>query len=105
MPGSPRCGLRGSFYEAEPDRRAHFDIAASRVTETAGRDEVLATGAAGTVYLCHRFLVHAAQLHRGSEPRFMAQPPLPPRRDFQLERANEAYSPVEVAIRQSLRMP
>ncbi|HEY8950748.1 MAG TPA: phytanoyl-CoA dioxygenase family protein [Rhizomicrobium sp.] len=25
----------------------------------------LATGAAGTVYLCHPFLVHAAQMHRG----------------------------------------
>jgi hypothetical protein len=32
----------------------------------------------GTVYLCHPFLVHAAQIHRGSQPRFMAQPPLLP---------------------------
>ena len=38
----------------------------------------LATGAAGTVYLCHPLIVHAAQPHRGSEPRFMAQPPLLP---------------------------
>ena len=35
-----------------------------------------ATGPAGTVYLCHPFLVHAAQAHRGTEPKFMAQPPL-----------------------------
>ncbi len=34
----------------------------------------LATGEAGTVYLCHPFLVHAAQIHRGKRPRFMAQP-------------------------------
>jgi hypothetical protein len=35
-----------------------------------------ATGAAGDVYLCHPFLVHAAQPHHGRSPRFMAQPPL-----------------------------
>jgi len=40
--------------------------------------EALATGPAGTVYLCHPFLVHAAQPHRGETPRFMAQPPLLP---------------------------
>jgi hypothetical protein len=37
----------------------------------------LATGHAGDVYLCHPFLVHAAQRHRGSEPRFIAQPGVP----------------------------
>ena len=31
-----------------------------------GRPEVVATGEAGAVYLCHPFLVHAAQMHRGS---------------------------------------
>lgn len=36
----------------------------------------LATGRAGDVYLCHPFLVHAAQAHRGTRPRFLAQPPL-----------------------------
>lgn len=40
--------------------------------------QALATGPAGTVYLCHPFLVHAAQPHRGTRPRFMAQPPLLP---------------------------
>lgn len=42
------------------------------------RPQALATGPAGTVYLCHPFLVHAAQPHRGVAPRFMAQPPLLP---------------------------
>jgi hypothetical protein len=28
------------------------------------------------VYLCHPFLVHTGTAHRGSRPRFMAQPPL-----------------------------
>ena len=35
-----------------------------------------ATGAAGTVYLCHPFLVHRAQDHKGSKPKVMAQPAL-----------------------------
>ncbi|GHE38753.1 phytanoyl-CoA dioxygenase family protein [Vulcaniibacterium thermophilum] len=44
-----------------------------------GLPQALATGEAGTVYLCHPFLVHAAQAHHGATPRFMAQPPLLPR--------------------------
>jgi hypothetical protein len=69
----------------------------------AHRREVLATGEAGTVYLCHPLLVHAAQLHRGSEPRFMAQPPLYPAEPFRLDREDGRYSPVEIAIRQALQ--
>lgn len=67
------------------------------------RPETLATGEAGAVYLCHPLLVHAAQIHRGSAPRFMAQPPLHPSEPFRLERANGDYSPVERAIRQALQ--
>jgi len=55
------------------------ELGANGFAETAHCREVLATGNAGTVYLCHPFLVHAAQVHRGSHPRFMAQPPLLPR--------------------------
>jgi hypothetical protein len=51
------------------------------------------------VYLCHPFLVHAAQGHRGRAPRFMAQPPLHPRVPIELTRADGDYSPVEQAIR------
>jgi hypothetical protein len=49
------------------------------IEDTAHRPEALATGDAGTVYLCHPFLVHAGQPHRGTRPRFMAQPPLLPK--------------------------
>lgn len=70
--------------------------------ETAHRTEVAATGEAGTVYLCHPFLVHAAQPNRGLVPRFMAQPPLLPARPFQMNRTDGAYSPVERAIRLGL---
>jgi len=75
------------------------ELAANGFAETAERPEVLATGARGTVYLCHPFLVHAAQPHRGTQPRFMAQPPLLPAEPFQLVRKDGDYSPVEQAIR------
>ena len=78
------------------------ELAVDGFAETAGRREVQATGEAGTVYLCHPFLVHAAQPHRGVRPRFMAQPPLLPAEPFALERPDGNYSPVELAIRRAL---
>jgi hypothetical protein len=60
--------------------------------------EIMATGEAGTVYLCHPFLVHAAQSHRGTTPRFMAQPPLHPNLPLELERGDGDYSLIEEAI-------
>ena len=65
---------------------------------TASCTEVSATGKAGTVYLCHPFLVHAAQAHRGTRPKFMAQPPLLTAKDFQLSPPDANYNPVEKAI-------
>jgi hypothetical protein len=67
------------------------------------RPVVLATGRAGTVYLCHPFLVHAAQMHHGATPRFLAQPPLHPAVPLRIDRPNGDYSPVELAIRKALR--
>ncbi|MGD9740061.1 MAG: phytanoyl-CoA dioxygenase family protein [Bauldia sp.] len=78
------------------------ELGADGFASTEGLPEVLATGAAGTVYLCHPFLVHAAQPHRGTRPRFMAQPPLLPAEPLRLERNEGAYSPVEIAIRSAL---
>ena len=69
----------------------------------AERDVALATGEAGTVYLCHPFLIHAAQKHRGTTPRFMSQPPLAPATPLRLQRTDSAYSPVEIAIREALQ--
>ena len=68
----------------------------------AGTGEALATGEAGTVYLCHPFLVHSAQPHRGSRPRFLAQPPLLPREPLSLTRDAGESAPVETAIRLAL---
>ena len=67
------------------------------------RPEASATGNAGDVYLCHPFLVHAAQMHRGLTPRFLAQPPLHPAEPLLLYRADTDYSPVEIAIRRALQ--
>jgi len=74
------------------------ELAADGFASTANCEELLATGPAGTVYLCHPFLVHAAQPHRGTAPRFMAQPPLLPTGPF-----NPALppSPVQIAIREA----
>lgn len=74
------------------------ELAANGFQETAHCSEAIATGAAGTVYLCHPFLVHAAQAHRGTRPRFMAQPPLLPSETLRVAR-DEQCSPVEQAIR------
>lgn len=67
-----------------------------------GGTEALATGAAGTAYLCHPFLVHAAQPHRGARPRFLAQPPLLPRVSIDLSSDPACAPPVEAAIRLAL---
>ncbi len=79
---------------------------AQKLTTTLNRQIAYATGEAGTVYLCHPFLIHAAQLHRGKRPRFLAQPPLQPNPDepIKLHREDGAYSPVEVAIRRGLNL-
>jgi Phytanoyl-CoA dioxygenase (PhyH) len=78
----------------------HLGQAAACVTD--GMPEITATGAVGTVFLCHPFLVHAAQPHHGLTPRFLAQPPLYPRVPFELTRRDGNYSLVEQAIRVGL---
>ena len=79
------------------------ELAADDFAGSAHRPQVLATGGPGTVYLCHPFLVHAAQPHRGTRPRFMAQPPLLPRGPLRIEASDaEGSSPVERAIRLAL---
>ncbi len=73
-------------------------LSANGYASTEGCDVAWATGAAGTVYLCHPFLVHAAQPHRGKQPRFMAQPPLLPNGEFD---PALPPSPVQTAIRRA----
>lgn len=87
----------------EPAGEAGVCVRDLDLTSTARCREVLATGEAGTVYLCHPFLVHAAQINRGRQPKFMAQPPLLPAGEFDPRRAAPADpSPVAIAIRRAL---
>ncbi|MFI6813352.1 phytanoyl-CoA dioxygenase family protein [Nonomuraea sp. NPDC050328] len=60
------------------------------------RPVALATGRAGDVYLCHPFLIHAAQPHHGTRPRFMAQPPLLSTGPLDLEHG--PHTPLEQAV-------
>ena len=76
---------------------------AEKLTTTLDRDIEVATGKAGTVFLCHPFLIHAAQDNRVGSPRFLAQPPLLPAGAIKFNRADNSYSPVEIAIRNGLR--
>jgi hypothetical protein len=74
---------------------------------SAHRPVALATGRPGDVYLCHPFLVHAAQPHHGDKPRFMAQPPLMPgegylQDPFVMAVVDREPSPVGYTIRQAL---
>ena len=78
------------------------EISDDGFASTAHLPEALATGPAGTVYLCHPFLVHAAQPHRGTQPKLMEQTPLGLIEALQLDRTDARYSPVESAIRQAL---
>jgi hypothetical protein len=71
-------------------------LAREAVPATEHRPQASATGEAGDVYLCHPFLVHAAQAHHGTRPKFMAQPPLEPSGPL------PESSPVRVAVQRGL---
>lgn len=72
---------------------------AEHIPEPSNFQRRAATGEAGTVYLCHPFLVHAAQKHEGTSPRFMAQPPLLSKNDFDI---THPLCPIEIAIANGL---
>ena len=93
--------VAGILHPAGEEGLSFMELA-QRLHLTNERKEVLATGKAGTVFLCHPFLVHAAQSHRGNTPKFMAQPPLLPAGEFNLKRADNNYCPVEKAILKGL---
>jgi hypothetical protein len=90
------------LLEPAGDAGLTFLELAEKLDITARQPVALAIGEPGDVYICHPFLVHAAQPHRGSTPRFMAQPPLYPAEPLKLHREDGSYSPVEIAIRLGL---
>lgn len=87
--------------DAGPDGREWFDLCMAAVPAGAHRPEALVTGGPGDVYLCHPYLIHAAQPHHGTTPRFMAQPPLAPTGPLDLSGTNP--TPVERAVLAGLR--
>ncbi|WP_413254722.1 phytanoyl-CoA dioxygenase family protein [Streptomyces pseudovenezuelae] len=101
----------GSHLDVPPVLEPYGEAGASflelgpKVDEaSAHRPVALATGSPGDVYLCHPFLVHAAQPHHGTRPRFMAQPPLLPAEPSGPDRPDGDRSAVEIAIRRGLAM-
>ncbi len=63
-----------AVLSAEP---VTFEQAGRLVDEaTSGREVAHATGEPGDMYLVHPFTAHAADVHRGVTPRFMAQAPV-----------------------------
>ena len=86
----------------EGDEGLSFMSLAEKLKDLPKHEEVFATGKAGTVYLCHPFLVHAAQQHKGTTPKFMAQPPLLLKTELQIDGYEYEFAPVEQAIRLAL---
>ena len=83
----------------EGERGLSFWELSRRLEDLPLRQPKLATGSAGTIYLCHPFLVHSAQAHRGKNPRFMAQPPLLLGDNRSATNTPSRPSPLELAIR------
>jgi hypothetical protein len=75
------------------------DLAQEGFSSSDACDVAVATGEAGTVWVLHPLMVHAAQAHRGKEVRFLAQPGLGWRQEPDIAHGD---SPVERAIRLAL---
>lgn len=93
--------VAGLLSEFGDEGLSFMDLAA-RLSGLPDHEQVVATGKAGTVYLCHPFIVHGAQPHRGKEPRFLAQPPLELKEELMLT-GKEGYTPVEEAVRRGMK--
>ena len=86
------------MLEPEGEKGLSFMELAGKLDAIPERQETVATGMAGTVYLCHPFMVHSAQHHRGVQPKFMAQPALMTIHDFSFKGDDETICPVVKAI-------
>ncbi len=98
--GSHRVAARLLFPVGKPVGFLH----AARVLDplTENLVEAAATGEAGDVWLCHPFVVHAAQRNRGRSVRFLAQPPLGGTEPIDPGRPARDRSPVEEAVARAL---
>ena len=108
---APTRILEGSHLDVPPlllpygEKGLTFiELAQKLSASTLQRSTVYATGEAGTVFLCHPFLIHAAQPHRGRNPRFMAQPPLLPASPVEIFREDGTAPPLAKAIHMGLKL-
>ncbi len=86
------------ILEPEGEKGLSFLELTQRINTISTREKSFAIGKAGTVYLCHPFIVHAAQNHYGTEPKFMAQPALLTKKSFNISKIDNELCPVEKAI-------
>jgi hypothetical protein len=91
------------ILEPEGENGLSFMKLSERLAILPAHNKSVATGKAGTVYLCHPFIVHAAQKHNGTNPKFMGQPPLLSRNAFNIHRNEAELTPVEKAIVEGLK--
>jgi hypothetical protein len=94
--GSHLNSARCLFANDEP--ADFFGVAKELELQTQHLPEAVATGEAGDVWLCHPFVVHAAQRHRGDRVKFMGQPPLAGAGPIDPTRNPSDRSPVEAAV-------
>ncbi|MGU3503190.1 phytanoyl-CoA dioxygenase [Mycobacterium sp. C31M] len=87
--------------EYDSDGAPWMSVCERVVPETEDHPIAKATGRIGDVYLCHPFVVHTGTAHRGTVPRFMAQPPLEPTGELDLD--TDHPSPVAAAVLNGLR--
>jgi hypothetical protein len=106
MDDAPPRILRGSHMQLPPLLHPYGDdgVLGLHAPLPEPTDRIaFATGEAGDVYLCHPFLVHAATWpHRGTTPRFMAQPPISLNGALQLDGDVDRLSPVARVVRTGL---
>jgi ectoine hydroxylase-related dioxygenase (phytanoyl-CoA dioxygenase family) len=75
-----------SVLERFGDDGCRFDAVVPLLDDLDALPLAFATGDPGDVYLCHPFLVHAAQRNRGSTVRFLSQPAVPWKAGYDLLR-------------------
>jgi hypothetical protein len=86
------------ILEPAGEKGLSFMELARKLLSLPKREHFIATGTAGTVYLCHPFIAHAAQDHYGTTPKFMAQPALLTKHAFDIDPMKKEHCPVEIAI-------
>lgn len=92
------------LLEPHGEKGLSFMDLAEKLESLPEREEALAIGKAGTVYLCHPFLVHSGQDVKGTNPKFMAQPALFAKNEFDIHAVTKKLPPIQIAILNGLKL-